>query len=1157
MRFVSFFTLIIICRSSFSQPPSLVFPIGHTSNIQSLAMSLDSKFAATSASDKTVRLWDLRTGKLLQLLAGKIRDIHFVYFDSSSQKVFACSKDGKIKAWNIYSGEEVLSVDGHHEEVAMMKLSYNGKYIISAGVDGSAKIWDSQNGTLLSEVRIPGTMISGAGFVPGDNKFFTISMDLVLRIWDRNTGKLLNEAKGLRSFPFPVTSSFDGRYIAIAEKSVGLKIWDLLQNKWAASIDYAPENLNTMQFIDNRSLLITGASDNTVRLWDPANGQEIKRFSNSDEEEINSLAVSHDEKLLAAGGNSHIYIWNLADSKLLHRMEGHEQEIKSMFFYPDDKQLISSSWDQTSRIWNVSDGICRTVLKGHTSDYRGIFFDRNFNYLVCGEGLFANDKVWNTSLLRFEDLANSTDLNRNSISPTGEWYVSGNEIRKFPTGQLVKKILISRDDAAGKSLFTADGKWLVLAENDEEKKLYRLLIYKTGTWNLVRTISLKGFAGFILSSPNSKYIFTADGGESFSCWELSSGKHLFTLPYYIVLPQMVAFHPTANSFALSTDDKNVRIFGLPEGKLIKTLNGFTQSPSSVEYSFTGESLLTSGNDEQSTFVWNSISWKKVYQLGYVIDRDSAILDARFSPSGRYLFLSLANGNGEIRSASTGELLNVLRGHVGSVYSMITDREEKTCYTLSADNTIRSWHIDSGKPIAIFFTLDSLEYFARVEDGYYQASTTAARLLHYVDRKLNLISFEQLDVRYNRPDKVLEAIGNTDTALIKSYRKAWEKRIKKLGIDTTSFRDGYSVPEADFTNREEIEYEQKTGTLKLLIKGNDSTYKLDRLNVWVNESPVFGQRGISIRKRDKNDFDTAITIKLSQGENRIETSITNVNGTESYRMPLIVNYTPAVKQKESVRFIGIGIDQFADNKYNLQYSAKDIRDLAKKLKEKYKDDIIIDTLFNENVTVANVKALKQKLQQTTENDKVIVAYSGHGMLSKDYDYYLSTYSVNFEKPEQNGLPYDELENLLDSIPARKKLMLIDACHSGEIDKEDLVTLNATSDSLIKGLKPIAYKKEGHLGLKNSFELMQSLFVNVGKSTGATVVSAAAGTQFALERNDLKNGVFTYSIIEAMNKYPTLKISELKKIVGQRVEELTKGLQKPTSRNETIAVDWTVW
>ena len=107
--------------------------------------------------------------------------------------------------------------------------------------------------------------------------------------------------------------------------------------------------------------------------------------------------------------------------------------------------------------------------------------------------------------------------------------------------------------------------------------------------------------------------------------------------------------------------------------------------------------------------------------------------------------------------------------------------------------------------------------------------------------------------------------------------------------------------------------------------------------------------------------------------------------------------------------------------------------------------------------------------------------------------------------------------------------------------------------------ISESEEGSqkLGLKNSFELMQSLFVNVGKSTGATIISAAAGTEFALEKGNLKNGVFTYCIMEAMDKYPTMKVSELKKIVGARVQQLTNGMQKPTSRNETIAVDWNVW
>lgn len=225
-------------------------------------------------------------------------------------------------------------------------------------------------------------------------------------------------------------------------------------------------------------------------------------------------------------------------------------------------------------------------------------------------------------------------------------------------------------------------------------------------------------------------------------------------------------------------------------------------------------------------------------------------------------------------------------------------------------------------------------------------------------------------------------------------------------------------------------------------------------------------------------------------------------------------------------------------------------------------MVIDTLFNENVTVANVKAVKQLLKQTNVNDKVIVSYSGHGVLSKNYDYYLSAYAIDFDKPEENGLVYDELENLLDSIPARKKLMLIDACHSGEVDKEELEKMTTnTSNAFVsggaKGVIPMYISDAKKIGMKNSFELMQELFVNVGRSTGATIISAAGGTQFALEDGGLKNGVFTYSILEFMKNNPEATISKLKEYVNTRVPELTKGMQMPTSRSETNSIDWQAW
>jgi hypothetical protein len=169
-------------------------------------------------------------------------------------------------------------------------------------------------------------------------------------------------------------------------------------------------------------------------------------------------------------------------------------------------------------------------------------------------------------------------------------------------------------------------------------------------------------------------------------------------------------------------------------------------------------------------------------------------------------------------------------------------------------------------------------------------------------------------------------------------------------------------------------------------------------------------------------------------------------------------------------------------------------------------------------------------------------------------------VNFNKPEENGLSYEVLESLLDNIPARQKLMLIDACHSGEVDKEEMdkyewFEKNKSDSQARSNRKPVL--KESGLGMANSFQLMQELFVDVGRSTGATVISAAAGTQFAQERSVLQNGVFTYSVLEYLKSTSTVTVSELRRYVNKRVSELTGGLQVPTTRTSPVNYDWQLW
>jgi hypothetical protein len=146
-------------------------------------------------------------------------------------------------------------------------------------------------------------------------------------------------------------------------------------------------------------------------------------------------------------------------------------------------------------------------------------------------------------------------------------------------------------------------------------------------------------------------------------------------------------------------------------------------------------------------------------------------------------------------------------------------------------------------------------------------------------------------------------------------------------------------------------------------------------------------------------------------------------------------------------------------------------------------------------------------------------------------------------------------------------LIDACHSGEVDKDETVFTNAAAKTdggtvASRGFKNVT-KKEG-VGLKSSFELMQELFTDLRRGSGAVVISSASGVEFAFESDAWKNGVFTYSVLEGLktktadgNKDGAIGVSELREYVIKKVGELTNGKQHPTSRKENLEFDFKVW
>jgi hypothetical protein len=154
--------------------------------------------------------------------------------------------------------------------------------------------------------------------------------------------------------------------------------------------------------------------------------------------------------------------------------------------------------------------------------------------------------------------------------------------------------------------------------------------------------------------------------------------------------------------------------------------------------------------------------------------------------------------------------------------------------------------------------------------------------------------------------------------------------------------------------------------------------------------------------------------------------------------------------------------------------------------------------------------------------------------------------------------------LDGIKPLKKSLFLDACHSGEIDKEEVELAEnsntETGDIQFRSIGSKVITKDG----VPSTELTSNLFLDLRKGTGATVISSAGGLEFAMESNKWKNGLFTYTFIKGitsekadLNKDGEILLSEIQKYVQAEVLNLSNGLQKPTSRIENVTLDYPIW
>ena len=204
---------------------------GHTDFVNSASFSPDGKRIVSASQDKTVRIWDAQTGKLLQTLEGHTGWVYSASFSPDGKRIDSASMDNTIRIWDAQTGELMQALKGHTDSILSASFSPDGRLIVSASLDKTIRIWNVQTGRLLQTIEghtdSVTDSVSSASFSPDGKRIVSALRDETVRIWDAQTGKLLQTLEGHTGWVRSASFSPDGKRIVSASDDKTIRIWNL------------------------------------------------------------------------------------------------------------------------------------------------------------------------------------------------------------------------------------------------------------------------------------------------------------------------------------------------------------------------------------------------------------------------------------------------------------------------------------------------------------------------------------------------------------------------------------------------------------------------------------------------------------------------------------------------------------------------------------------------------------------------------------------------------------------------------------------------------------------------------------------------------------------------------------------------------------------
>jgi WD40 repeat protein len=398
---------------------------------------------------------------------------------------------------------------------------------------------------------------------------------------------------------------------------------------------------------DGRALATAGW-DGTVRLWGPATGRELRRFTGHTSA-VMCAAVSPDGKTLVSGGNGgdpgNVRVWEVATGKEQFALKAHGGSVvEAVAVSPDGKTFASGGGGNGARTLTLRELATGKVLRDLGGDD---------GYTVHSVAFSPDGKVLAAGYL------------------TRGWF-GAPPVRPPASGGVARLF----DVRTGKELHTLKGHG-----------------------NGVRSVAF---------APDGKHLVTGSHDGTVRVWDTATGKELLK----ITVPRgkrpegakdktdvdrggvyAVAFSGDGKAVASGDYDGMVYLWEAATGRRLHTLAGHGREVSGLAFSPDGTTLASASWDN-SLRLWDVASGKARHDFrGHA----GAVNAVAVAPDGRLAATAAGDCTVRLWAPATGHELRVLRGHTGWMYGVAVSAEGKVA-SCSSDGTVRLWDAVTGREV---------------------------------------------------------------------------------------------------------------------------------------------------------------------------------------------------------------------------------------------------------------------------------------------------------------------------------------------------------------------------------------------------------------------------------------------------------------------------